>query len=92
MQLVGATAAFIRLPLVIEGILYGAVGALLAGGIVLFIRWQIEQYTMKFETPLTSAVPSPAFSHRDARYPRPRRCRGRSRGERALDPAILKRV
>jgi cell division transport system permease protein len=59
MQLVGATAAFIRLPLVLEGILYGAVGALLAGGMVLYVAWQIAQYTSHIETPLSQAVPPP---------------------------------
>lgn len=57
MQLVGATAAFIRLPLMIEGVAYGSLGALLAGAVVLFVTAQIAQYTHRFQTALAASVP-----------------------------------
>jgi cell division transport system permease protein len=57
MQLVGATSAFIRFPLVLEGIFYGVCGAAVAGGLVFFIAHQVSIYAQKFETPLAHSLP-----------------------------------
>lgn len=56
MQLVGATPGFIRLPLVLEGLFYGVVGAAVAGGIVLFAAGQISAFLAKSETPLLALM------------------------------------
>lgn len=58
MRLVGATPAFIRLPLVFEGLFHGVVGSALAGAVVLFIAAQSSQYVGKFQTPLAETVPA----------------------------------
>ncbi len=58
MQLVGATPGFIRLPMTLEGIFYGIVGAAMAGGLVLFVVYQVSQYTSRFQTPLAQSLPS----------------------------------
>jgi len=58
MQLVGATPGFIRFPLMLEGIFYGAVGAAVASGLVLFAGHQISIFLGKFETPFAPLVQS----------------------------------
>jgi cell division transport system permease protein len=61
MQLVGATNAFIRIPLVIEGIFFGAVGAFLswlliqAGGI--YVMRTMHGITGMFRTCRTGVSP-----------------------------------
>jgi cell division transport system permease protein len=57
MQLVGATPGFIRLPLVLEAIFYGAFGGLAAAGLVLFVVSQVSTYVGRFETPLGQGAP-----------------------------------
>lgn len=57
MQLVGATPGFIRLPLVLEAVFYGAFGGLIAAGLVLFVVSQVSAYVGKFETPLAQGMP-----------------------------------
>jgi cell division transport system permease protein len=58
MQLVGATPGFIRFPLVLEGIFYGAAGAAIAAGLVLFVVYQVSLYAAKVVTPLQYMPPS----------------------------------
>ncbi len=57
MRLVGATPAFIRLPIVIEGLFHGIVGSAIAAGILLFAASQSSRYVMKFQTPFTEIMP-----------------------------------
>lgn len=57
MQLVGATSGFIRLPMILEGIIYGVFGAAAAAGLVLLLANQISQYTNAFASPLTQNLP-----------------------------------
>ena len=60
MQLVGATASFIRLPLVLEGIFYGYYrGRDSANGVVLFVAYQVSLYVKRFQTPLAASMPAP---------------------------------
>jgi cell division transport system permease protein len=60
MQLVGATPGFIRLPMVLEGIFYGAVGAIVAGSVVLYAASKISEFvSSKVLSPLTQNLPSP---------------------------------
>ena len=58
MQLVGATSGFIRMPMILEGIIYGVLGAAGAGGLVLLIANQISQYTSSFASPLVQGLPA----------------------------------
>src|SRR5262249_48214934 len=60
MQLVGATPGFIRFPMVLEGIFYGAVGSLIASGLVLFVANQISTYSERIVSPLASMMPRAA--------------------------------
>ena len=58
MQLVGATPAFIRFPLVLEGIFYGAVGALVAGAVVIYSASKVSEFVSgKVLSPLTQNLP-----------------------------------
>lgn len=57
MRLVGATPAFIRLPIILEGLFHGIVGAAIAAGILLFAASQSSQYVMRFQTPFTEMMP-----------------------------------
>jgi cell division transport system permease protein len=57
MQLVGATANFIRFPLVLEGILYGILGSLVASALILFSAQQVSRYATSFETPIAQYLP-----------------------------------
>jgi cell division transport system permease protein len=64
MRLVGATPAFIRFPLILEGLFHGVVGSIIAGGIVLFVAAQSSRFIGRFQTPLAETVPpapSPAL-------------------------------
>jgi cell division transport system permease protein len=63
MQLVGATPSFIRFPMVLEGLFYGAAGALVASAIVLFVAYQTSRYVGKFDTPLSQAMPPALGAH-----------------------------
>jgi len=58
MRLVGATPAFIRFPLILEGLFYGLVGAGVAGCLVLFVASQSSRYVGRFQTPLAEAIPA----------------------------------
>jgi cell division transport system permease protein len=60
MQLVGATAWFIRVPLLLEGALYGAVGGVLAGILLLFAGKQISEFVSSLHSPLVGDIPSAA--------------------------------
>ncbi|MGC8666684.1 MAG: permease-like cell division protein FtsX [Chthonomonadales bacterium] len=57
MQLVGATPGFIRMPLVLEGMFYGVFGALVAGGVVLFVVAQVSSYGRRIVSPLAHTMP-----------------------------------
>lgn len=59
MRLVGAPHAFIRLPLVFEGIFYGVVGAWIASGLVFLVISQLSRYVQSFESPLAAGLPPP---------------------------------
>ncbi|HLV80176.1 MAG TPA: permease-like cell division protein FtsX, partial [Chthonomonadaceae bacterium] len=58
MQLVGATAGFIRFPLLLEGVLYGIVGAGIAGGIVLLCGHEVSRFVAELHSPLIGDVPT----------------------------------
>ena len=61
MQLVGATPSFIRFPMVLEGIFYGAVGALAAGIVVIYAASKISEFVGgKLLSPLTQNLPEAA--------------------------------
>ncbi len=60
MQLVGATPGFIRMPLVLEGMFYGVVGALVAGAVVLFVVAQVSAYGRRIVSPLAHSMPPAA--------------------------------
>ncbi len=61
MQLVGATPSFIRFPMVLEGIFYGAVGSLLAGMVVVYAASKISEFAGgKLLSPLTQNLPAAA--------------------------------
>jgi cell division transport system permease protein len=60
MQLVGATSAFIRLPMVLEGLFYGLIGALIGGGAVLLAARQLTLYGGRLVSPLAQGLPAPA--------------------------------
>ena len=61
MQLVGATPGFIRLPMVLEGLFYGAAGALFAGMVVIYAASKISEFVSgKLLSPLTQNLPPPA--------------------------------
>jgi cell division transport system permease protein len=57
MQLVGATSGFIRMPMILEGVFYGVLGAAAAAGLVLLLANQISAYTGSFVSPLTQNLP-----------------------------------
>ena len=58
MQLVGATPGFIRFPLLLEGVFHGVVGAMIAGGLVLYGGYAVARYVHELKTPLLGDVPS----------------------------------
>lgn len=58
MQLVGATPGFIRLPLVLEGIFHGVVGAVIASAVVLVCGREVSRFIMHLKSPLIGDVPS----------------------------------
>lgn len=60
MQLVGATPAFIRLPMVLEGVFYGLAGAIIASGVVLFVVHAVSQYVGRLVSPIGQALPAAA--------------------------------
>jgi cell division transport system permease protein len=61
MQLVGATPGFIRFPMVLEGLFYGAAGALFAGIVVIYAASKISEFVSgKLLSPLTQNLPAPA--------------------------------
>jgi cell division transport system permease protein len=57
MQLVGATPGFIKLPMVLEGIFYGAAGAAAAAGLVVLAAHQVSVYSSQFHSPLSQSMP-----------------------------------
>jgi cell division transport system permease protein len=58
MQMVGATPNFIRLPLLLEGLFHGVVGAVIAGGIILFFGREVSQAVVSIRSPLVGNLPS----------------------------------
>lgn len=58
MQLVGATPGFIRFPLLLEGVFHGVVGAMIAGGLVLYGGHEVARFIHEMNTPLVGDVPS----------------------------------
>lgn len=60
MQLVGATSWFIRLPMLIEGLFHGVVGALIAGCVVLLAAKQVGQFVSQIHSPLIPDTASEA--------------------------------
>ena len=58
MQLVGATPGFIRLPLLLEGVFHGVLGAVIAGGIVLFCGREVSRFVHTLNSPLVGDVPA----------------------------------
>lgn len=58
MQLVGATPGFIRLPLLLEGVFHGVVGALLASIFILLCGREVSRFVAALQSPLLSDVPS----------------------------------
>jgi cell division transport system permease protein len=58
MQLVGATAGFIRLPLVLEGLFHGVVGGALAALMLLAAARITSQSVAAFRSPLLGDVPT----------------------------------
>lgn len=58
MQLVGATPGFIRFPLLLEGIVYGITGAVIAGGIVLLCGHEVSLFVSQLHSPLVGEVPA----------------------------------
>lgn len=57
MRLVGASPAFIRIPILLEGIFYGVAGAAIAAGLVLVLVAQTSRYAAQFQTPLAEGLP-----------------------------------
>ena len=58
MQMVGATPNFIRLPLLLEGLFHGVVGAVIAGCIILFFGREVSQAVASIHSPLAGNLPS----------------------------------
>ncbi len=58
MQLVGATPGFIRLPLLLEGVFHGVLGALLASIFILLCGREVSRFVAALQSPLLSDVPS----------------------------------
>ena len=58
MQMVGATPNFIRLPLLLEGLFHGVVGAIIAGGVILFFGRAVSQAVASIHSPLAGNLPS----------------------------------
>ena len=60
MRLVGATKAYIRAPFVVEGMLQGGLGALLALGL-LFAAYRFVAPTFNLASPIFQAAGDPGF-------------------------------
>ncbi len=58
MQLVGATAGFIRFPLLLEGLFHGVVGAVIASGLVLLGANRLVEMLNQIHSPLLPDVPT----------------------------------
>jgi cell division transport system permease protein len=58
MQLVGATPGFIRLPLLLEGLFHGIVGAFIASGVMLLCGREVSRFFIGLRSPLLGDVPS----------------------------------
>jgi cell division transport system permease protein len=56
MQLVGATAGFIRFPLLMEGLFYGIVGASLSCGLLWLAAREISRFVRQVQSPLMADV------------------------------------
>ncbi len=58
MQMVGATAWFIRIPLLLEGVFHGVVGGTIAGLLILFAGREVSQFVTSVRSPLLGNLPS----------------------------------
>ncbi len=58
MQLVGATPAFIRFPLMLEGLFHGVIGGVLASGILLLCAREVSAFVASLHSPLLGEVPA----------------------------------
>lgn len=58
MQLVGATPGFIRLPLLLEGLFHGIVGAVIASGLILLCGREVSRFITNLRSPLVGDIPS----------------------------------
>jgi cell division transport system permease protein len=58
MQLVGATPAFNRLPLLLEGLFHGVVGGALAAGILLACGREVSRFVSGLRSPLIGEIPA----------------------------------
>ncbi len=58
MQLVGATPGFIRMPLLLEGLFHGTVGAMIAAGVVLLCGREVSQFVASLKSPLFGDIPT----------------------------------
>ncbi|CEK15146.1 cell division protein [Chthonomonas calidirosea] len=58
MQLVGATASFIRFPLLLEGAVHGILGGAIASGLLLFAARQVSRFVSSLHSPLVGDIPS----------------------------------
>jgi cell division transport system permease protein len=58
MQLVGATAGFIRFPLLLEGAFHGVIGGLIACGVLLLGAREVSRFVVSLRSPLLGEMPS----------------------------------
>lgn len=58
MQLVGATSRFIRLPMLLEGLFHGVVGALFAGAVIVSGAREVSRFVASLHSPLVGDVQS----------------------------------
>lgn len=58
MQLVGATAGFIRLPLLLEGVFHGLFGGLLSAAFLLFMASKVSSFVAALHSPLIGSAQS----------------------------------
>ncbi len=58
MQLVGATAGFIRFPLLMEGVFHGVIGGVLASGLLILGAREVSRFVYELHSPLVGDVPS----------------------------------
>jgi len=58
MQLVGATASFIRFPLLLEGAFHGVLGGTIAASLLIFAARQVSSFVSSLHSPLVGDIPS----------------------------------